>query len=150
MKKVALILAGILIASGCAGSQGPGDQQLTIGFSQHRVAGSEWYKTLIEGAKAQARKRGVKVLVADAGGDATQQLSDIETFMVKGVDAVVVNALDPRGLGSAFDELRQERVPFVAVNSRLSEKYHRMAYCFVAENQEEAARKVGRELVGLC
>lgn len=156
MKKTATILLSLLMAfvvAGCGGGGGSGQgdggdggEQITIGFSQHRVAGSDWYKHLLAGAREQAEKQGASIIVADAGGDAVQQNSDLQNFINRGVDGIVVNALDPRGLGGSFNTLEEQDIPFVAVNSRLTDEYQEMAYCFVAEDQVEAARKAGRTL----
>src|SRR3954454_8669734 len=71
-------LAGILeMASLClwgANTVTAADKKdIVIGFSQRRVAGSDWYKTLVAGATSEAKKLGVTIRVTDAGGDTVRQ-----------------------------------------------------------------------------
>jgi len=52
----AAIGAAALFVAGCGGGGDNGggsgkNKDVTIGFSQRRIAGSDWYKTLIQGAK---------------------------------------------------------------------------------------------------
>jgi ribose transport system substrate-binding protein len=68
-------------------------KQIVIGFSQRRVAGSDWWKTLIAGATSQAEKLGVKIVVVDAGGDTVRQNSDVQTLLTKGVDGVIIRTI---------------------------------------------------------
>lgn len=138
----------VAIATGCnrPSGEGEGNEAIVIGFSQHRIAGSDWYGALIEGAKDQAEKQGVELLVSDAGGDATQQNADIQNFIGRGTDAVVVNALDPRGVGPALGQLQEDDTPYVAVNSKLSDDLHSQAFCYVAEDQEATGAKIGKAL----
>ena len=90
-----------------------------IGFSQRQLAGSDWYKQLIQGAEDQAKKMGVTVEVADAGNDATRQNSDVQNFITRGAKAVIMNPSDPRGVAPAVNELQGEDIPLVVVNSNL-------------------------------
>src|SRR5690348_12957604 len=68
-----------------------GKKALVIGFSQRRVAGSDWYKTLIAGAQAEAAKKGATVQVLDAGGDTSRQIQDVQTLISKNVNVVILN-----------------------------------------------------------
>lgn len=156
MKKMGRTILGLgllaLTLNGCGqpsaqGESGDkGKDKIIIGFSQHRIAGSDWYKMLIEGAKAQAEKQGVTILVTDAGGDAVQQNSDIQNMMSRGAKGIVVNALDPRGIANTVNELDKEGIPLVAVNTRLSPELEKKSYCFVAEDQLDTAAAAGKEL----
>lgn len=53
---------------------------------------------------------GVEVLVADAQGDATKQISQIENFTTMGVDAVIVMAIDPKGVTSVIEDAQKAGV----------------------------------------
>ncbi len=144
----------LLAISGCGsqtsnGGQAAGTNGIVIGFSQHRIAGSDWYKMLIEGAKYQAEKQGATLLVTDAGGDAVQQNSDIQNMMSRGAKGIVVNALDPRGIAGTVGELNKEGIPVVAVNTRLNPELEKQCYCFVAEDQLATAAAAGEELAKL-
>jgi ribose transport system substrate-binding protein len=121
-------------------------KQIVIGFSQRRVAGSDWYKTLVAGATAEGEKLGVKVLVTDAGGDTVRQNSDVQTFITKGVDGVILNANDPRGVSQAVQALKKAGIPLVAVNSNLDPSLAADTFCYVAEDQVSTGAKAGKAM----
>jgi ribose transport system substrate-binding protein len=52
----------------------------------------------------------VEVLVADAQGDATKQVSQIENFTTMGVDAIIVMAIDPKGVTSVIEDAQKAGV----------------------------------------
>lgn len=150
MNKMALVVLGIMTFAfvGCGGAsesgQGGGEREIMIGFSQRQLAGSDWYKQLIQGAEDQAKKMGATVEVADAGNDATRQNSDVQNLITRGAKAVIMNPSDPRGVAPAVNELEGEDIPLVVVNSNLDESLESKAFCYVAENQEETAAMSGR------
>lgn len=161
MKKIGILalslglLGGTLV--GCSSNSekvaGPAkdgnDKKIIIGFSQHRIAGSDWYKMLIAGAEAQAKKNGAKLLVTDANGDAVRQNSDIQNMVTRGAKGIVVNALDPRGISGTLTDLDSQNIPVVAVNSRLSPDLEKKTVAFVAEDQIATAAQSGEQLAKL-
>ena len=122
------------------------NKQITIGFSQRRVAGSDWYKTLVAGATSEAEKLGVKIRVTDAGGDTVRQNSDVQTFITQGVDGVILNANDPRGVSQAVQALKKAGIPLVAVNSNLDPSLAEDTFCYVAEDQVTTGAKAGKAM----
>ena len=52
-------------------------------------------------------KDGVEVLVADAQGDATKQVNQIENFTTMGVDVIIVMAIDPKGVTSVIEDAQK-------------------------------------------
>ncbi|MBK8049204.1 MAG: sugar ABC transporter substrate-binding protein [Anaerolineales bacterium] len=50
---------------------------------------------------------GVEVIVADAQGDATKQVNQIENFTTMGVNAVIVMAIDPKGVTSVIEDAQK-------------------------------------------
>jgi ribose transport system substrate-binding protein len=117
---------------GIATGRADDKKQLVIGFSQRRVAGSDWWKTLIAGATSQAEKLGVKIIVVDAGGDTVRQNSDVQTLITKGVDGVIINPNDPRGVSQAVEAVKTAGIPLVAVNSNLDPALAKDVFCYVA------------------
>ncbi|NKY38086.1 substrate-binding domain-containing protein [Cellulomonas septica] len=129
-------------AAGPAGAAADGDT-ITIGFSQRRLAGSDWWATLLQGAKDKAAEMGATVIVTDAGGDTVKQNSDVQTLLTKGADVVILNPQDPTGVAPAVAATTQARVPLVVVNGNLSDELAQQQFCYVAENQPEVAARMG-------
>lgn len=144
---VAVALAVGLTTTACSSPTGTtaaaDDDTITIGFSQRRLAGSDWWATLLAGAKDRAGELGAEVVVTDAGGDAVKQNSDVQTLLTKGADAVILNPQDPTGVAPAVNATTQADVPLVVVNSNLSDDLAQQQYCYVAEDQPAVAAQMG-------
>jgi ribose transport system substrate-binding protein len=140
----AMGLAVVLVTTACSSPTDAGnDGTITIGFSQRRLAGSDWWATLLAGAKDRAAELGAEVVVTDAGGDAVKQNSDVEMLITKGADAVILNPQDPTGVAPAVNATTQAGVPLVVVNSNLSDELAEQQFCYVAEDQPAVAAEMG-------
>ena len=53
---------------------------------------------------------GVEVIVADAQGDATKQVNQIENFTTMGVNTIIVMAIDPKGVKSVIEDAQKAGV----------------------------------------
>ena len=125
---------------------GAAQENIVIGFSQRRVAGSDWYKTLILGAEEAAAKAGAEIVVLDANGDTAKQNSDVRTLITRKVNAVIMNPSDPTGVATAVNALEEAGIPLIVVNSNLDPDLAPRAICFVAEDQIATAAKAGRAI----
>ncbi|MEJ9306892.1 substrate-binding domain-containing protein [Priestia megaterium] len=119
-------------------------EKIIIGFSQRRVAGSDWYTNLIRGAEEQAKKQDVKLIVLDAQGDVAKQVSGVEDLIAQNVDAVIMNPQDSSGVIPATNKLAQRKIPLVAVNSNLDAKANPIT--FVSDDPRDTGYKAGWEL----
>lgn len=119
---------------------------MTIGFSMRAISGVAWYQVLVDGAKAQAKKDGVNLIVGDAESNLVTQNSEIQTYISQGAKAVIMNPADPKGVASSITALNKANVPFIVVNSNLTDQLQAQAKCFVAENQTVASGLTGGAL----
>ncbi|WP_160720646.1 substrate-binding domain-containing protein [Bacillus sp. USDA818B3_A] len=118
--------------------------KIVIGFSQRRVAGSDWYTNLIRGAEAEAKRQDVKLVVLDAQGDVAKQVSGVEDLISQSVDAVIMNPQDPSGVIPATNKLAQNKIPLIAVNSNVDSKANPVS--FVSDDPRDTGYKAGWEL----
>ncbi|MDP9024763.1 MAG: substrate-binding domain-containing protein, partial [Candidatus Eremiobacteraeota bacterium] len=82
----------------------------TIGVSiQNREA--QFYQEMENGMKAEAAKYGYSVTVVDANRDNAKQQSQVEDFVSKKVDAVVLTPYDSTAIGSAIREANAANIP---------------------------------------
>ena len=100
---------------------GPKDgfKGMTIGFSQRRVAGSEWYEQLIRVATDEAAHLGVKLVILDAEANNAKQISDIEDLISQNVDSIILNPNDSSAVLAGVGEIHEAGIPLVIVNSVL-------------------------------
>jgi len=125
------------------------DGKIIIGLSQRRVAGSDWWKTLIDGAKYAAGKYGVELIVLDANGDTVRQNVDVNTLINRQVDAIIVNPNDPLGLSSSINEAIKAEIPVIAVNCALDDTLANKIYGYVVEDQVATGARGGYLLAPL-
>jgi ribose transport system substrate-binding protein len=82
----------------------------TIGVSiQDREA--QFYQDMESGLKSQAAKYGYTVIVVDANRDNAKQQSQVEDFISKKVDAIVLTPYDSQAIGSAIAEANNANIP---------------------------------------
>src|SRR6516225_6543933 len=120
LARTALLLAASIALAACsrgtsqsaaspsAGSAGPGHK--TIGVSiQNREA--QFYQDMESGMRAAAAKHGYALIVVDASRDNAKQQSQVEDFISKRVDAVVLTPYDSQAIGSAIAEANAAGIP---------------------------------------
>jgi ribose transport system substrate-binding protein len=108
----------MLAAAGCSqsssGSGGgataaPGGSK-TIGVSIQDLQ-AQFYEDLEAGMKSEAAKYGYAVSFVDANRDSAKQTSQVEDFISKKVDAIVLTPADSKAVGSAIVEANQAGIP---------------------------------------
>ena len=93
-------------SSGTGGA--PGTK--TIGVSIQDLQ-AQFYEDLEAGMKAEAVKYGYTVNFVDANRDAARQQSQVEDFISKKVDAIVLTPADSKAVGPAIVEANQANIP---------------------------------------
>jgi ribose transport system substrate-binding protein len=105
-----LTLACLLLLSGCTREHKPSVHNKTIGVSllarQH-----VFYRDLEDGLKTKAREHGYELLINSAEFDLGRQTSQIEDFITRGVDAIIVCPVDSRGIGPAIRTANAANIP---------------------------------------
>lgn len=114
---------------------------MNIGFSQHRIAGSEWYEQLVDFAQAEADYLGVNLTIYDANDDMNQQISDVETLINLGMDSIIVNPYNSANVG--LDAVIAANIPLTVVNQAVE---FSGPYTFVSADVEDSGYKSGFEL----
>jgi ABC-type sugar transport system substrate-binding protein len=121
----AACVAVVGVAVGCGASSdessstgsGGGDK-LTIGFSMPDSSISFWV-SMAYGVEQEAKKLGVDVVTASAGGDANanQQISQIQDLMQRDVDALIVGATDANAVKPVVEQAIAQGIPVVGASS---------------------------------
>jgi ribose transport system substrate-binding protein len=95
-------------ASSSASGAAPGHK--TIGVSiQNREA--QFYQDMESGMRSEAAKHGYSLIVVDASRDNAKQQSQVEDFISKHVDAIVLTPYDSQAIGSAITEANTAGIP---------------------------------------
>ncbi|MGH6806995.1 MAG: substrate-binding domain-containing protein, partial [Ensifer adhaerens] len=93
-----------LIAS-AASAEGIGASLLT---QQH-----PFYIELADAMKAEAKEKNVALEVAIANQDLNKQLADVEDFIVKGVDVIVISPVDSQGVRAAIEKAEKAGIKVI-------------------------------------
>jgi ribose transport system substrate-binding protein len=117
---------------------------VTIGFSQRRLAGSEWYEQLLRVAKQEADYLGAELIILDAQGQTPKQIGDLEDLVSRGVDAVILNPHDSSGVLPGVEKVHAAGIPLTIVNSVLDPKGE--PFTFVSTYAFNTGYKSGRAL----
>jgi len=121
MRRMAVVClaAGVatLLLGGCGhdGKQ-PRAKRFVIGFSQSTMQ-DPWRIAMIESAKDEAKKHPeMELLIADGQNDNNKQISDIETFITKGVDLLIVSPREAEPLTPVVRKAFQKGIPVVLLD----------------------------------
>lgn len=104
----ALLTTVALGAGGAAFADGIGASLLT---QQH-----PFYIELAEAMKAEAEAKGVPLEISIANQDLNKQLADVEDFIVKGVDVIVISPVDSQGVMAAIAKADAAGIKVVTVD----------------------------------
>jgi ribose transport system substrate-binding protein len=70
-----------------------------------------FYKDLEEGLQTRARAEGYELIITSADFDLSKQTAQIEDFITRKVDAIIVSPVDSRGIGAAIRKANEAKIP---------------------------------------
>lgn len=113
-----LVLVGMLCLVGFTGCQpnaaGESDDQVVVGFAVSTLA-NDFFVTMNEAAVAKAEEMGIKLITLDAQDSAETQATQIEDFITKEVDVLLINPVDSDAVGTAVLAANEAGIPVVTV-----------------------------------
>lgn len=86
-----------------------------VGFSVSTL-NNPFFVSLSEGAKAEAEKQGVRLVVVDAGDDAAKQTNDIEDLISRNVSVLIVNPVDSDAVAPAVQNAVSKGIRVISVD----------------------------------
>jgi ribose transport system substrate-binding protein len=121
MVKRLLVLAAVLavVAASCAEEEAaqPGGEEegVTIGLAISTLQ-NPFFVTLRDAAQEAADAAGAELAVADAQDDAQTQASDIDDFITRQVDVIIVNPVDSAAVVTSVEAANDAGIPVVTVD----------------------------------
>ncbi len=70
-----------------------------------------FYRDLEDGLNSQADSNGYQLIISSADFDLGKQISQIEDFISRNVDAIIVCPVDSKGIGPAIEEANRANIP---------------------------------------
>lgn len=134
---VALLLAASTIGLATAPARAA---SCTLGAVQ-MVAEHEWFRTVELGMQAAARKDGCALLVANAQGQVDTESSLVDNFVARGVNAILISALNADASVPALQRAVDSGVKLVNYNSTINSP---IMTTFVGVDNYELGAQMGR------
>jgi galactofuranose transport system substrate-binding protein len=150
-----LIIAAVVLAmtgAGCAKRGSRGESQATgklkIGFSQMEE-NNPWRIAETNSMRDEAKKRGDKfeLVVTNAQGQTSKQVSDVEDLIAQRVDAIFLAPREFEGLGSALQRAKQAKIPVFLIDREAAGTAGQDFVAFLGSNFVEQGKRAGDWLV---
>lgn len=111
-KVMATLLALVLVLAAsltCAQAK-----SYTIGFAVSTLE-NPFFVTMKDAAVAKAAELGVELVVLDAQDSAETQASQVEDFITRGVDLLIINPVDSDAIGTSVMACNEANIPVITV-----------------------------------
>lgn len=109
----AAMMTGVLALGASASAEDA--EKLTIGFSNWSRS-FEFYVDMEAGMQEKADELGVEVVMQDANGDLTEQTKQLENFISRGVDGIIICPIDSEASGSEVMMVNDAGIPIATVD----------------------------------
>ncbi len=118
-------------------------QGLTVGLVTINLQ-ALFFNQINEGAQRVADEQGTQLEIFNANNDPVEQNNAIENLVTRGVDAIIVLAIDTEGIVPAIEAADEQGVPVVAVDAIVESD---AVTTQVGTDNREAGRQIGDFLV---
>jgi inositol transport system substrate-binding protein len=141
---VILFLIPVLFYS--CGHKEKSKNEITIGVSYQDLQ-NEFVIRLQDAIRKEAKALNINLIELDAQGHAEKQVSHIENFVARNVNAIILNPEDQYGSAPAVDMAVSHHIPIVVVNALVSNLDKANAY--VGSPDVEAGKMEANEIMKL-
>jgi len=144
-RRFAAVLAGLaLTMTACANSDGGSDGQsggdkFTIGVSMLNMRDPD-LAVMADAMKQEADKAGVDLVIVDAKGDVSTELSQIEDLVTRQVDAVVMMPIDGDQSQTAAKLVNDADIPLFILSTEFSEGNSIKQTSYIGVDDTEAGK----------
>ena len=120
MKRILVVVLALVMVL-TMGAFAEDNSQYVIGFSS-KDNSDTFVANITDAATAKAAELGVKLLMYDARGDVNQQISDVETMIAQGVDAIIVIPQSVEGSAPVVAMCNEAGIPIIIDNGDIADK----------------------------
>lgn len=99
-------------SAGGAGGSGSDGKTYLLGISQP-VQNVEATRVWGEGVELKAKELGMKTVMVDANLDPNKQLSDVQSMISQGINALCISPLDPQGLQPVLEDAKKRGIKLI-------------------------------------
>ncbi len=128
---------------GNSATNGGGDGgKKTVGFSQMENNGP-WRIAETKSMKDEAAKRGYELVLTDAQGQTSKQVSDVEDLIARRVSAIFLAPREFEGLEATLQKAKAAKIPVFFIDREANGKVGEDYVTFIGSNFVEEGQKVG-------
>jgi len=95
-------------------------EEATIGFAQSEREANPFRIAETESITEEAERRGIELITTNAQSDLNKEISDIQSMVDQGADALIISPLNSEGLDPALDYAREAGVPIMTIDRLLT------------------------------
>ena len=137
----AMIAVGGLAQAGAAWASAQEDK-LTFGVVVNN-ADHPSITAMSQGMQDEAAIYGVELVILDPAFDPQRQVGMIDNLIAQGVDALLVNAVDPAAVVPSLRKAKEAGIPVIMHNADTNEEGHQYTETFVTTDTYGQGRAVG-------
>ncbi|WP_086558548.1 sugar ABC transporter substrate-binding protein [Streptomyces africanus] len=116
---------------------------VTIGLAVANLQ-ADFFNQIKQSVEAEAKKKGIKVVVADARGDAATQVNQIQDFISRQVSAIIYIPAGATAAGVPVKAAERAKIPVVTVDRNPEDAPGKS---FIATDSVAAARTLGEWVI---
>ncbi|MFI1485266.1 ABC transporter substrate-binding protein [Streptomyces sp. NPDC020747] len=119
----------------------------TVGFSQSEKAANPFRIAETASIRAEAKKRGVKLLTANAQSQFSKQISDVQDLIAKGADLLVIAPLNSDGWEPVLRTAAAKHIPIVTVDRKINATACKDYVSFIGSDFVEQGKRAADEMI---
>lgn len=122
-------------------------KKATVGFSQSEKEANPFRIAETASLKAEAKKRGVKLLAANAQSQFSKQISDVQDLISKGADMLVIAPLNSDGWEPVLKQAAAKKIPIVTVDRKINAKACEDYVSFIGSDFVEQGKRAADQMI---
>ncbi|MFC8197755.1 ABC transporter substrate-binding protein [Streptomyces sp. NPDC057298] len=119
----------------------------TVGFSQSEKEANPFRIAETASIRAEAKKRGLKLLTANAQSQFSKQISDVQDLIAKGADVLVVAPLNSDGWEPVLRTAAARHIPIVTVDRKINATACKDYVSFIGSDFVEQGRRAADQMI---
>jgi ribose transport system substrate-binding protein len=116
MNKLRLVISAAFLLFAVGYSQAA--EKIKVGIAMYTLS-APYFVAQLEAAKQAAEKLGCTVVTTDGQNDMIKQIADVEDMLSQGINVLILNPRDPKGLVAATKACTAAKVPVICMDSSL-------------------------------
>ncbi|MFG3250825.1 ABC transporter substrate-binding protein [Streptomyces sp. NPDC048187] len=119
----------------------------TVGFSQSEKEANPFRIAETQSIKDEAKKRGVRLLTANAQSQFSKQISDVQNLLAKGADLLVIAPLNSDGWDPVLQAAAAKKVPIITIDRKINAEPCKDYASFIASDFVEQGRRAADQMI---